>query len=950
MKDLLFQLKCWVPQVSILRPGIGKSLELNSRRTTMTAFRNLLSGLKSLFQKPRVDRELDEELQSYLEASAADKRNSGIDPRTARRLAKVEIGSRATVKHQVWTSRWESTLDNLFADLRLGVRSLAKSPGFTLVALLSLALGIGANTAIFTLLEAILLRPLPVQSPSELVLFGNGTAAGSTNSLPSGSTKLFSYPFLREFTQKQQSFSGIAAVNSIQFAQHASIAGSAYERTQVDLVSGSYFSVLGIPPFLGRTISEEDNKAAGAGPVAVASYGWFQRHFNGDPAALGKVIHIQSHDYTLVGVAKPGFFGVTVGQSTDLWIPLSMEKEISPGWNGFENKFFQSLYLIARLKPGVTADQAGSATNLLFKQILRSDYVGATPSQKELDSIQHANIQLTPAANGISRLRFQFSLPLEILMTIVALVLLIACANIANMLLARGVSRAREIAVRMAIGATRARIVIQLLTESAVLAFTGAALGVGLAWKASAALLAMAVPSPDPIPLDLTPGLPVLGFTLAVTVLTALFFGMIPAFKATSLELTPALKEGRGGGTASAHSKLGSVLIAGQIALSVVLLVAATLFLRSLINLTSVDTGFDKHNVLVFSLDSSTANLRDGDPHEIKSVQLQEQIESRVRAISGVKADSFSFFTFNQGAWTDLVLFQGIPKTQDNSHEASFNNVGNGFFDTLGIQLRSGRLFNDHDTNSSPKVAIINETMARRFFPSGSPIGHHFGTGDDPAHANDIEVVGVVKDAKYNDLGEEAQMAAYFPCTQNTGFYGNFSVRYAPGVDPHGIISQTRSLVAQINPNILINNVESLEVQVDRSIATQSLIARLSTFFGLLAVFLAAIGIYGLMSYSVARRTNEIGIRLALGAQTGTLLWMVLRETLTLLAIGLAVGVPITLASTSIVKSQLYELSPLDPIAIGSAIVIIAIMTVLAAWLPARRASKVDPMVALRCD
>jgi len=915
----------------------------------MNLLNNLKTGLKSLFQKQRVDRELNEELQSYLEASAAHKRSSGIDPKAARRLAKVEMGSQGSVKHRVWTSRWESNLDNLFADLRLGIRSLAKSPGFTLVALLSLALGIGANTAIFTLLNAILLRPLPVQNPQQLTLFGDGRAAGSTSTLPNGSWRLFSYPFFREFIQKQQSFSGIAAVNSIQFTIQSSIAGATYAPAHIDLVSGSYFSVLGISPFLGRAISEDDNKAAGAGPVAVASYGWFQRHFNGDPSALGKVVRIQSHDYTLVGVARPGFFGVTVGQSTDLWIPLSMEKEISPGWNGLDNKLFQSLLLIGRLKPGVTSDQANSATNLLFKQILRSDYVGATPSQKDLDSIQHASIDLTPAANGVSRLRRIFSLPLKILMTIVALVLLIACANIANMLLARGVARAREIAVRMAIGATRGRIVVQLLTESAVLAFTGAAIGVALAWKASAALLAMALPSPDPIPIDLTPGLPVLGFTLAVTVFTALLFGMIPAFKATRLELTPALKEGRGS-AASTRSKLARSLIAGQIALSVLLLVAATLFLRSLINLTSIPTGFDKHNVLVFSMDSSIANLRQNDPDEIKSVQLQEQIESRVQTIPGVQSTSFAFFTFNDGMWGNDVLFQGIPRTQDNGGPVSFNNVGNGFFSTMNIPLIAGRTFNAHDTHASQQVAVINQTMAHRFFPTGSPIGRHFGMNDDPAHSNDIEVIGIVKDAKYGDLDEPTTMAAYFPCTQHTGFYGNFLIRFAPGTNSGQIIAQTRSLVAQINPNILITSVSSLEELVDRSIATQSLIARLSTFFGILAVFLASIGIYGLMSYSVARRTNEIGIRLALGAQTGTLLWMVLRETLTLLAIGLAVGVPITLASTSIIKSQLYELSPLDPIAIASAIVIIAAMTVLAAWLPARRASKVDPMVALRCD
>ena len=912
---------------------------------------NLKSGLRSLFGKQRVDSELDEELQSYLEASAADKRRSGISPQAARRLAKIEIGSRTSVKHQVWSSRWESLPDNLFQDLRFALRQLLKTPGFTFVALLSLALGIGANTAIFTLFNAILLRPLAVPNPQELVLFGEGNAQGSIGSLPNRAAwPLFSYQFFHDFRQKAASFSGLAAMSSLSFHQQASIAGSGYQPVQVNLVSGNYFSVLGIPPFLGRTISEDDDKAAGAGTIAVASYTWFQHHFNGDPSALGKLIRIQGHDYTLAGVAQPGFSGITVGEATDLWIPLSMQKEISPGWNGLEKKLFQSLYLIGRLKPGITMAQANTSSNVLFQQILRNGYVGATPSKKELDSLQHASVQLTSASRGISHLRREFSLPLKILMTIVALVLLIACANIANMLLARGVARTREIAVRMAIGASRARVVLQLLIESLLLALIGAAIGVALAWRTGAMLLNMAAPGPDPVPLNVTPDLAVLAFTLTVTVLTALLFGMLPAFKASHLEFTSALKDGRGSSSASTSSAFARSLIAGQIALSVVLLIAAALFLRSLIKLTNIDTGFDKHNVLLFSMDSSTANLPHGTPDEIRSVRLQEQIESRIQSIPGVQSDSFAFFTFNNGGWTDFVTFQGIQRTRENSDNAAFNNIGNGFFSTMGIPFVAGRTFNVHDTQTSPKVAIINETMARRFFPNSSPIGHHFGTSDDPVHSNEIEVVGVVKDAKYFDLTEQTTMAAYFPCTQNAGFYGNFAVRYAPGANRQMLITQTRSAIAQINPNILVTNVSSLEEQVDRSIATQSLIARLSTFFGVLAVFLACIGIYGLMSYSVARRTNEIGIRLALGAQTRTLLWMILRESLLLLVAGLFVGVPIAVASTRILKSQLYQLSPLDPLAIGASVAVIAVMTILAAWLPARRATKVDPMVALRCD
>ncbi len=714
----------------------------------------------------------------------------------------------------------------------------------------------------------------------------------------------------------------------MQFETKASVAGSGYQTTHVDLVSGSFFSVLGVPAFLGRTIAELDDAAIGGGPVAVASYGWFQRHFNGDASALGKVIRIQSHDYTLVGVARPGFTGFTLGQPTDLWIPLAMEKEISPGWNGLDNKFFQSLHLIGRLKPGVTVAQAGAETNLLFKQIVGS-YLGPQPSQKQLSDFAHASVELTSAAHGVSRLSRRFSLPLMILMTIVALVLLIACANIANMLLARGVNRTREVAVRMALGATRRRIATQMLTESLLLAFLGAAAGVALAWRASGLLLNMATPGPEPVPLDLRPDLTVLAFTLGVTVLTALLFGTLPAFRATGLEFTPALKDGRGSSSVATRGALARSLIVGQVALSVLLLVVAGLFVRSLIRLASIDTGFDKHNALVFFLDSSTANLPHGTPDEIRSVRLQEQIESRVQTIPGVQSDSFAFFTFNEGAWSDMVLFQGIPRTPQNGEDVFFNIVGNGYFSGMGIRLIAGRGFTANDTQTSPKVAVINESMARRFFPDGSAIGKRFAIGETPQHPGEIQVIGVVKDAKYTALNEGTLMGAYFPCTQNVGFYGNMVVRYAPGANRQEIVSRARAAIAEINPNILVNSVSSLEEQVDGSIATQSLIARLSSFFGIVAVFLACIGIYGLLSYSVARRTSELGIRVALGARSATLLWMILRESLLLLALGLTVGASVAVGSTRVIKSMLYELSPLDPMAIVSAIAIVAVMTML---------------------
>ena len=766
-----------------------------------------MSWLQRLFARRRMEGDLDKEIQFHVELKIADKVRSGISEIEARRQTRLEFGATEKIKEDCRESRGTMWLESLGQDVRYGLRQLRKSPGFTFIAILSLTLGIGANTAIFTLLNAILLRPLPVQQPNELLLFGDGQAQGSTNAIPDGNTRLFSYSLFNDFRKKDTSFSGIAAVDSSQFATKASVDGAAYRTTQVDLVSGSYFSVLGVPAFLGRTIGESDDGADGAGPFAVASYSWFQRQFNGDPSALGKTIRIQSHDYTLVGVARPGFYGYTVGRSTDLWIPLSMEKAFSrPGWNGLGDRFFQSLYLIGRLKPGVTATQASAETNLLFKQILLS-YLGSEPSQKQLDAIAHASIQLNPGGRGVSFLRYAFSVPLKILMAIVALVLLIACANIANMLLARGVARTREVAVRMALGASRRRIVVQLLTESLLLAFLGAVGGVALAWKASAVLLSMATPGPNPVPLNLTPDMAVLGFTLGVAVVTALLFGMLPAFRAAGLEFTPALKDGRGSSSSTTHSALARSLIVGQIAISVVLLVVAGLFVRSLIHLSDVDTGFGKHNVLIFSLDSSTANLQQGTAGDIRSVQLQEQIEDRVQNIPGVQADGFAFFTFNQGGWTDEILFPGIPRTQSNGGEVYFNITGKGYFSTMGIQLVAGRLFSAQDSPTANKVAIINETMARRFFPNGSAIGHRFGIGETPDHPGEKQVIGVVKDAKYTSLDEGTQMAAYFPCTQNPGFYGNFAVRYASGANLQEIVSRTRHAIAEINSNILVNNI-----------------------------------------------------------------------------------------------------------------------------------------------
>jgi predicted permease len=920
----------------------------------MSWLNSLVAGTRSLFSRHRIEQELDEELDLFQEQAAEHHERLGMTPDEARRAARVAVGSRNSVKQKVWASRWESAVDNLSKDARLGARSLLRTPGFTAIAVISLALGIGANTAIFTLLNAVMLRLLPVDAPRQLVLFGDGSWVGSMDGMPNRNWRLFSYPFYRAFSAQTRAFSGVTSVSSIQMRPHLTASRGTPELVEIDLVSGNYFSVLGVPPVLGRTINEADDRTAGAGAVAVASYGWFQRHFGGNPAALGTTIHILDRDYTIVGVAQPGFAGLAPESPADMWIPLSMEKEISPGWNGLGDKDFQSLYLIGRLKPGVTMQQATASTNLLFRQIVRGEYLGDHPSEHDLAELQKANIELTSASGGLPGLRIKLSTPLEILMGIVVLVLLIACVNIANMLLARGVARSREIAVRQALGATRGRIVAQLLTESTLLALSGAALGVLVAWGCGRLLsVYLSHGINDRIPAYLAPDARVLLFTLAVTGITALLFGMLPAVRAARLELTPVLKEGRGGSQANARGALSNGLIVGQIAISILLLVAAGLFLRSLVNLNRVDLGFEPKHAMVFELDEQAANI----PPDSRLTQLQQQIERGVQALPGVESASFSMFAFNQGEWSDSLTVEGVPRTEQNGADVLNNVVGTDYLKTFEIPLVAGRNFNSQDTAKSPQVALVNETLARTFFPNSSPIGHHFclcdgGTGHRPVGPFDIEIVGVVRDAHYEGVGERQHMAAYFPYSQRVQYLWNFVVR--SNESPASLFPVVRREVAQLNPQIIVSSVVPLTELVEDSIQTQRLIGLLSAFFATLAVFLVAIGIYGLISYSVARRTSEIGIRVALGARTWSLVWLVVRESFVLLAAGLAVGLPVALLAahnlSQYLKAMLFKVTALDPVAFTVAIAVACVMTLCAAYLPARRAASVNPVDALRCE
>ncbi|MGA8183750.1 MAG: ABC transporter permease [Terriglobia bacterium] len=899
--------------------------------------------LRSLFRKTRVEQELSEEMQFHLEKLIEENIAKGMTPEEARYAALREFGGVEQLKEECRDSWGVRLISELAQDVRYGLRQLRRNPGFTLVAVLTLALGIGANTAIFSLLNAVMLRELPVENPAQLVLFGNGRSAGSAGDF--ANTDLYSYSFFREMRQKNQVFSEASAELSLMFGKmHGAVAGSGnLEPINVQLVTGTYFPMLGVKPILGRAFTAAEDEPAGGHPVAVASYSWWKSRFARDPSIVGKTVTLGSTVYTLIGVAPPEFFGTTVGESPDLWIPLSMEKQISPGWNGLEGDDFQSLYIFGRLKPGVTARHAQANVNLLARQIWRGSAGGVLTKQQQR-TLEHANIELTPAARGLSRLRFEFSLPLKILMAVVGLVLLIACANIANLLLARATTRQREIAVRMAVGAGRRRLVRQMLAESLLLTLMGGALGVLFAWWASEALLVMVSTGPEPLPLKVAPDATVLAFTFVVTCLTALLFGTLPALRATRIDLTPALKDSRSPVVSASRSHLSGGLVVSQVALSVVLLIGAGLFLRTLVNLANVDTGFNKENVLLFEIEPQAVGYKE-DSH---LVNLYQQIEQKVRAEPGVRAASISFLTFNQGEWTSPISISGHAPTHKDDMMTTHNVVGPRYFAAMGIPLLTGRVLGLQDTENSPKVAVINETMAKWYFPDSSPIGRRFGIGGDPKHSNDIEVVGVVKDAKRESLRERPFPEAYYPYTQRAGFYNNLEVRYTG--DPAGVIAEVRHAVGEVDKSLPLSYQNTLAQQVEQSLASETLIARLSSFFGLLAVFLACIGIYGLMSYTVARRTSEIGIRVALGADRSTVLRMVMREGLILALVGIAIGLPAALAANRLVSGMLFGLSPTDPLSMTAASITLLALALVACYIPARRAAKVDPMVALRYE
>jgi predicted permease len=826
-------------------------------------------------------------------------------------------------------------------DIRLAVRTLSKTPGFTAVIIVTLALGIGANTAIFSLLDQVLLRRLPIKDPEQLVqLDGPGTFRGRSMNY-----RTFSYPMYLALRDRNQVFSGVMA--RVQIAMTVAWKGQA-ERVGGELVSGNFFDVLGTRPHIGRLFTPADNTTPGGHPVAVLGYGYWTRRFASDPSVVGQSITVNGHPMTIVGVTARSFTGVDVGGVSEVLVPVMMKAQMTPTWNDLDNKRSRWVNIFARLKPGVSMEQADAGMQVVYRAILEQDV-------KEYEDVDDRfrqrfvskKLELLPAQRGTSELRRQFSESLVVLMAMVGLLLVIACANVANLLLARATSRHKEIAIRLALGAGRVRIVRQHLAESLVLALAGGGLGLIVASWTGALLIGELPGAGDgSTTLSADPDPRVMLFAFGVSIFTALLFGLAPAIQSTRAAVAGTLKDESSsvvGGTGHARARKG--LVVAQVALSLMLLAGAALFARSLYNLRSLDPGFKVDHLLSFSLDPGLSGY---DQSRVKA--LFKSAQDRLSALPGVSSASMSAVgPLTGNGWQATMRVQGYNPKPEEDMNISLNSLGTGFFTTLGIPLVAGRDFTDADVDGAPQVVIVNQAMAKYYWGNerdaiGKRLGYRRTKGDFP-----LEVVGVVKDSKDTSLRDEIPRFMYTAYQQESDLTEmTFYVRTA--VEADAATAAVRDSIRDLDASLPIYAVKTMDAQASESLFVERMVAGLSAAFGALATLLAAIGLYGVMSYAVARRTREIGIRMALGAERRAVVWLVLHEVAILSIIGIAAGLAISLYATRFVKSQLYGLSPTDPATLALATLTIAFVAFLAGYLPARRASAVDPMLALRTE
>ncbi|MCZ2075340.1 MAG: ABC transporter permease [Bryobacterales bacterium] len=880
--------------------------------------------LAALFARRRLYARADEELQFHLAMREQRLVESGVPAGEAHARALRELGNPTILAEQTLDSWRYSFVDTLIQDVQYGLRTMRRNPGFTLAAILSLSLGIGANTAVFSLMDTVMLRMLPVHNPERLVIFahrGDGEASTGSN-----------YPLYETLRKQSKSFLDVLAFWAL--PMKVRVGG---ETIPVDgqYVTPNYFSGLGARPILGRAFSEADAQDA----VAVISYGLWKRSFAGSADVLGKTIKINGAPLTIIGVHPPEFFGVRPGSSVEVSVPIGLQQRISPEFGNrlVEREATWGLCIVGRLRDGVSLDTARAEAETLVRPWIQEVVRPALSGRRGI----WERVELLPGGSGLDTLRRQFSKPLRILLGIVALVLLIACANITNLLLARSASRRRELALRASIGAGRFRLVRQLLTEAIVLAALGGAVGLVLAIWAARLLVTFLSSGGQAFVVNVNPDLRMLAFTLAISLLTAIIFGLVPALRVTSLDLSASLKEHSAGQAPALRGRTSRrMLVVGQVSLSLVLLIGASLFLRSLINIRGLDPGFNPERLLLVTFDPIGTGYR-GE----RLSAFYRQVLERITTLPGVRSASLSSLGPLSG--DDTTRFFNTsdysPRSTDDQ-VVRVNSVSPLYFETMGIPVIEGRQFSSVDSSGSAKVAILNQAAARQYFGNRSAVGAIFRLGRNSLGLP-IEVVGVVGDSKQKDLRDQPPRMVYFPLDQAPQ---SVVAEVRAAGDIAGVIAGLRQAIAAVNSEIPVNSIKTVREQVNAGLVQERLLATLSSLFGLLALLLASVGLYGVISYTVTMRTGEIGIRMALGAQRLSILWTVLSEAGLLVSAGVAVGVLSAIGVTRTFAKMLFGLTPTDPLAYLIASITLLVAATSAAFIPAYRASRIDPISALR--
>lgn len=836
-------------------------------------------------------------------------------------------------------------MNGLGQDLKLALRVFWKNPAFAAIVVLTLALGSGANTAIFTLLDQIMLRPLPVERPDRLVVLSAPGPFSGWSEVNSDTVIPMSHPMYEGLRDRTTAFQG--ALAHAPAAVHLTLEGASPERVNGDLVSGSFFQVLGLRPAQGRLFTPDDDRVPSGHPIVVLGYGLFERSFGADPSVVGRTVRINSHPMTIVGVAPRGFGGIEMGSVVDVYVPLQMQQELQPTW-GKRLGDWRSRWLtpMARLADGVTLAEAQAAAGVAYAQLLKEDWAhiqGGSDSFKA--RFFKKTLTLLPGGRGTSGLRDESGTPLLVLMGMVGLVLLIACANVASLLLTRASSRQKETAVRLALGASRGRLVRLQLVESVLLSLAGALAGLQLAYWVGEALI-RALPFADAArTLTASPDLRVGLFTLGLAVVAGVGFGLVPALRASRSELAPVLKnEAAAVVGGSGHFRLRKGLVVAQVALSLLLLIGAGLFTRSLMNLRALDPGFKPERLYAFDVDPA----RGGQDFPQRAATLR-RIQEELYAEPGVASASAAAVTLMTNSnSSSTVRVEGYEAKEGEDMNPNFNYVAPGFFETLGLPLVAGRDIAETDVLGAPQVALVNEEFARYFFKDQNPVGRRLGLGR-REKGYPVEIIGLVRDGKASSLRDKPRRFVYAPYMQEDSI-GSLTYYVRSGAPSEAFPARLRAAVARVDATLPVTDLKTMQAQIGESLFVERMVAMLSAAFGLLATVLAAIGLYGVMSYAVAMRTREIGLRVALGADRRSVLTLVLREVGVLAGIGIGIGLPLGLGLGKVIEAQLFGMTWRDPLAFGIATLSLLTTAFVAGVVPALRAARVDPMTALRYE